>query len=97
MNPYKVLSLNKNATKQEIIQAVTLAMRERKHTSKDLAVAQKKLMDAVSNGAEKFVSFIDVTPFLDRLKVPETGDRSFSENSVSDADLTYLPISEKIA
>ncbi len=72
MNPYKVLNIDKNAAKPDIIRAVTLAMKERKYSGKEIALAQQKLMDPVSKGAEKFISFIDLRalsePFLKQIK-----------------------------
>ena len=94
MNPYEVLNIEQGATKQDILRAVTLAMRERKYSSREIALAQKTLMDSVSNASEEFISFIDVKSLLDQLDItlPETKDEVFSE--IPDADaLKYLSIS----
>ena len=94
MNPYEVLNIEQGATKQDILRAVTLAMRERKYSSREIALAQKTLMDSVSNASEEFISFIDVKSLLDQLDMtlPETKDEVFSE--IPDADaLKYLSIS----
>jgi len=68
MNPYKVLNIDKNAEKPDIIRAVTLAMKDRKYSGKEIALAQQKLMDPVSKGAEKFISFIDFRPLSEALQ-----------------------------
>ncbi len=77
------------------MQAVTLAMRERRHSSREIALAQKKLMNELLKASEEFVCFIDVAPFLEQLDMtlPETMAQVFSDGKrrgpVSDADLTY--------
>ncbi|HHC24776.1 MAG TPA: hypothetical protein ENK58_05085 [Desulfobacterales bacterium] len=94
MNPYEVLNIEQGVTKQDILRAVTLAMRERKYSSREIALAQKTLMASVSNASEEFIRFIDVKSLLDQLDMtlPETKDEVFSE--IPDADaLKYLSIS----
>lgn len=92
MNPYKILDVEKEATKQNIMRAVTVAMRKREHSSRDIALAQKKLMDNISRGAEEFICFIDVKPFLEQLELmlPETKAQLLPEKEVSEADLEYV-------
>jgi len=92
MNPYKILNIEKNTLKQEIIQAAGRAMRERIYSGKDIATAQKKLMDEISEAAEAFISFIDVEPFLEAC-IAELNTENISA-SETDATLTYLPGSE---
>lgn len=73
MNPYKVLNIDKSATKQEIIRALTLAMRERKYSSREISVAQKKLMDPISKAVYEFMYFIDTKPLQNKfdLSLPD--------------------------
>ena len=69
MDPYKVLDVDNNATKREIIQAAARALRHRRFSGREVAVAQKLLLDPVSNKAHEFIHFIDVRPILDQLDV----------------------------
>ena len=62
MNPFKILNLGAGASKKEIIQAVALAMREKKYSGRELARAQKMLLDPVSGAAQEFLHCIDITP-----------------------------------
>ncbi len=65
MNPYKILKLDQAASKADIIRATAQAMRERRYSGREIAEAQKKLMDPVSKAAHEFICFIDVKPFLE--------------------------------
>ena len=89
MNPYQILNIGKNATNRDIIQAAALAMRERKYTGREVAVAQKTLMEPVSRATEEFICFIDVAAFQQRLRQtrPESGSEPESVEN-----LKYIPI-----
>ncbi|OQX26211.1 MAG: hypothetical protein BWK80_11590 [Desulfobacteraceae bacterium IS3] len=95
MNPYKILDIEKNSLKQEIIQAAGRAMRERKYSGKEIATAQKKLMDDISEPVEAFMCFIDVEPFLKAC----AADLNAENISVSETEekLKYLLGSEDIS
>jgi len=41
MNPYKILDIDRSADKKAIIQAAALALRERRFSAKEVAIAQK--------------------------------------------------------
>jgi membrane-bound ClpP family serine protease len=69
MNPYKILSIDKHSTKRDIIQAAAFAMRERKHDIKEIAAAQKELIDTISGAAQEFLQFIDLKSLRDRLNL----------------------------
>ena len=60
MNPYKILNIDYNANKQQIIAATTLAMREKKFSIQEIAMAQKELMNSLNMAAHNFLQFIDV-------------------------------------
>ena len=89
MNPYQILNIDKNATSREIIQAAALAMRERKYTGWEVAVAQKTLMEPLSRATEAFICFIDVPVFQKELRqtCPET-----ESDPEPVANLKYIPI-----
>ncbi len=64
MNPYKILNIDSNVTKADIILAVTTAMRARKYSADKIARAQKELLNPISKAAHDFIQFIDIEPFL---------------------------------
>ena len=61
MNPFNILNIGAGASQKEIIQAVALAMRERKYSAKELADAQKMLLDPASRAAQEFIHCIDLS------------------------------------
>ena len=67
MNPYKILNIDYHASQREIIQAAALALRERIFSSREVAVAQKELLDPITRAAHTFLHFIDVKPLQERL------------------------------
>ena len=77
MNPFKILNIGAGASKKEIIQAVALAMREKKYSGLELARAQKMLLDPASGAAQEFLHCIDTRSLRDRLamKRPDGLDR----------------------
>lgn len=76
MNPFKILKIGPGASKQDIIRAAALAMREKEHSGRDVALAQKCLMDPVSGITCEFKYLIDTKPLRDSLDPapPETAD-----------------------
>jgi hypothetical protein len=74
MNPYKILDIDSSADKKAIIQAAALALRERRFSAKEIAIAQKELLDSVSRAAHDFLQFIDLRPL--RRPVPSNGCRT---------------------
>jgi len=60
MNPFKVLSVDKNISNKEVIPAVALAMRARKYTTKEIAQAQQMLLDPVIRACHEFLYFVDL-------------------------------------
>ena len=77
MNPFKILNIGAGASKKEIIQAVALAMREKKYSGLELARAQKMLLDPASGAAQEFLHCLDTRSLRDRLAVkrPDGLDR----------------------
>ena len=78
MNPFKILNLKAGASKKEIMQAVALAMREKKYSVQELAQAQKMLLEDASRATQEFLHCIDVGPLKDQfvVKKPAGLDRS---------------------
>jgi hypothetical protein len=69
MNPYRVLDIDVNATPQDIVRAAGQALRRRQSSAREVAVAQKILLDPVSRKVHEFVHFIDLGPVLAGVKV----------------------------
>lgn len=59
-NPFALLNVDRAASKKDILQQVTVAMRSRQHDAKSIAEAQKRLFNSVTRGAEEFKQFLDV-------------------------------------
>ena len=64
MNPYKRLKITADVEKKDIVQAAALALRERHYSAKEVAMAQKELLDPASGAAHRFLQFLDLDPFL---------------------------------
>ena len=62
MNPYKILNVDRSADHKAILQAAALALRVRKFSAKEIAEAQKELLNPVSRAAHDFLQFIDLHP-----------------------------------
>ncbi len=76
MNPFKVLNINRHASNKEIIHAAALGMRDKKHSVKELAQAQKMLLDPVSRACQEFLYFVDLKDTKSRLL------QKITENSI---------------
>ncbi len=90
MNPYKILRVNQTSTKSEIIQAVAMAMRERKYDCKEIAEAQRRLMHPVFREVDEFMHLLNPIPA--RAKSPSSLPQLAKLISVS--ELTYQPLKE---
>lgn len=89
MTPYKVLNVDCRVAKREIIQAAALALRERKFSGRDVALAQKQLLDPISRATHEFLHFIDVKPLLDKIDLCQQNDQKV-------ADLDHLSVFDEI-
>ena len=96
MNPFKVLALDRGATKQEIIQAGARAMRDRHYSAKEIALAQRALMNPISKATHEFLHFLDIGPLQDSLKkrLQEKIDQ-FPQENLAEYHLEYQPIQGK--
>ena len=54
MDPYKILDVRADADSREILQAAAKAMKERKYSAKEIAIAQKTLLNPVKKVEELF-------------------------------------------
>jgi hypothetical protein len=60
MNPFTLLGVTHHATHKEIIQAVGQAMRSRQYSARNIARAQKLLLDPESRACQSFLHVIDL-------------------------------------
>lgn len=54
-NPYEILKVNQDADKNEIMKAQMLAMKERKYSLQEIAIAAKQLLDPAKRLAADFM------------------------------------------
>ena len=96
MNPFKVLALDRGATNQEIIQAGARAMRDRHYSAKEIALAQRALMNPISKATHEFLHFIEISPLQDSLKkrLQEKIDQ-FPQKNLEEYHLEYQPVQVK--
>ena len=64
MNPYKIVNIDAGAEKRDIVQAAALALRQRHYSAREVAMAQRELLDPVSSAAHQFLQFVDLEPFM---------------------------------
>ncbi len=64
IDPFTLLSVDKTATKREILSGVAVALRERHHYAKLIAEAQKELFNPVFRAAAEFTHVIDTSRCL---------------------------------
>jgi hypothetical protein len=59
-NPFRLLNVDKTASKKDILQQVTVVMRSRQYDAKSIAEAQKRLFNSITRAAEEFKQFLDL-------------------------------------
>lgn len=64
MNPYKILNIDGGAEKRDVVQAAALALRQRHYNAREVAMAQRELLDPVSSAAHQFLQVVDLKPFI---------------------------------
>ncbi|MCI5165925.1 MAG: hypothetical protein D3903_07480 [Candidatus Electrothrix sp. GM3_4] len=68
MNPYRLLNITPEATPRDIVQASALALRENKHSARDIAEARKQLMNPATKFILDFIHTVDFEPLLDDVR-----------------------------
>lgn len=94
MNPYRILKIPKEATQQEIMQAVPLALQRKEFTAREIADAQKELMNPRSRKVAEFIYFLDSRRWLAQgtklaQGVKDEGGLSGEQMSISDLPLLH--------
>lgn len=84
IDPFSLLSVDKTATKQEILSRVADVVRERHHDAKLIAEAQKELFNPVSRAAAEFTHVIDISECI----------ADFESEAVSNGDVPKLELPE---
>ena len=69
MNPFKILQIDNTATQQDIIRATAQAMRDKVYPVKDIATAQKALMNPISKAAYEFLNFINIESLQEQINI----------------------------
>ncbi|HGY11967.1 MAG: hypothetical protein DRH34_08060 [Deltaproteobacteria bacterium] len=97
MNPFAVLSIKKEASNKEIIHAAALGMRSRQYSAKEIAQAQKMLLDPVSRACQEFLHFIDLSDTKERLiqKITEKSEYPDTPETSDCPQLQCLNVFEK--
>lgn len=96
MNPYKILSVNNNVSNKEVIQAVALAMRDRKYSTKEIAQAQQILLNPVTRATSDFLYFVDLGTMKKQLlqEINQTSETRQNSDSPEPFSFEYLPLFE---
>jgi hypothetical protein len=72
MNPYKVLNITPTATPRDIVQASAQALRDKKHSARDIAEARQQLMNPAAKLILDFVYSVDLEPLIKNPTAPAT-------------------------
>lgn len=64
MNPFKILNVGPDAAAREILLAAAQAMRERRHSAREIAAARQMLMEPEQRAVLAFLHFTDTAPLL---------------------------------
>lgn len=59
MNPFRLLKVGRYVAPAELLAAAARALRERQHPAREVALAQKELLDPVSRACHAFISFLE--------------------------------------
>ena len=64
MNPFKILNIGPEAEAQEVMRAAALALREKRHSAREIAEARQLLMDPALRPVLAFLHCTDLAPLL---------------------------------
>lgn len=84
-NPFTLLSIDRTASKKDILQQVAAAMRSRQYDAKSIAEAQKLLFNSVTRAAEEFKHFLDLEPCIGAFRPAEIATADAPDIELLDA------------
>lgn len=64
MNPFKILNVGPDAEPAEVMCAAAQALRERRHSAREIAAARQMLMEPEQRAVLAFLHFTDTAPLL---------------------------------
>uniref|UniRef100_UPI004056333E hypothetical protein n=1 Tax=Candidatus Electronema sp. TaxID=2698783 RepID=UPI004056333E len=64
MNPFKILDVGQDAEPAEVMRAAAQALRERRHSAREIAAARQMLMEPEQRAVLVFLHFTDTAPLL---------------------------------
>jgi hypothetical protein len=64
MNPFQVLKLGPEADARAVMQAATLALREKRYSAHEIAEARQQLMEPSARPLLAFLYVVDLEPLL---------------------------------
>ncbi|MFH0926082.1 MAG: hypothetical protein V1872_10735 [bacterium] len=70
-NPYKILYVSSDASNEEIIQAVSYALQRRAFSAREIADAQKELMNPNTRKVADFVYFLGAQQWNKDIELPK--------------------------
>jgi DnaJ-class molecular chaperone len=86
-NPYQILNIGQDADKKEIQKAQMLAMKEKKYSMQEIAVASKQLLDPAKRLAADFMypakikskrpQKIEVVIPIEEIRITDIDDNAF--------------------
>ncbi len=85
-NPYHILNISQDADKKDIMKAQMLAMKEKKYTLQEIAIAAKQLLDPAKRLAADFMFPVKIKAkrpqkIIIDIKVQEIDVNKLDENS----------------
>lgn len=78
MNPFRILELPGGSSSQEILLAVTRALQKKAYSVREIAEAQKELMNPRSRQVAEFLYFISLESFTEDMNTEEEFEPSFA-------------------
>ena len=82
--PFKILNVGPRSSKADIVKHAATALRERKYPAREIALAQKALLNPMARKEHAFVFCLDIDPVLNSLQ-PRPSD------ATANCSLEYIP------
>lgn len=82
MNPFRLLKISPDASPREIVQAAASALREQRHSARDIARARKELMNPETRFFLDFIYTVDLEPLMKDIQNIQKDSGDLSEDTV---------------